>query len=199
MGEAYTRSSQRYQIDPVKKPKDIKTVILGIGNILLGDEGIGVHIIKRLSKEKLPPHVMLIDGSTAGFRLFPVFEEYKNSRFIIIDAVKPINPSAENSYRRNNKDTPSNGEILVIPLEDFYNPDILKHPDEHFISFHQTSLVDVLHLFYLTYKIKVMGYLIGIDISRSMDEGLPLSMELTDKIEEKIPKIIDLVKKYIDQ
>jgi len=62
----------------VKNPKNIKTVVLGVGNILLGDEGIGVHTIKKLQEENLPSSVLVIDGSTAGFRLFPVFETYRN-------------------------------------------------------------------------------------------------------------------------
>ena len=87
----------------MKNPKSIKTVILGIGNILLGDEGIGVHIIKRLQEEKLPPGVLVVDGSTAGFRLFAIFEAYRDSRFIIIDAVKPENSSTETSHNKKQK------------------------------------------------------------------------------------------------
>lgn len=182
----------------MKNPKNIKTVILGIGNILLGDEGIGVHTIKRLQKEKLPPEVILIDGSTAGFRLFSIFEAYRNSRFIIIDAVKTGDTSTGTSSNKKEKNTSSNGNLFVIPLDDFYNTGGSEYPGRDFISFHQTSLVDVLNLFYLAYRIKISGYLIGIDISGSMDDNLTFSMKLTGRIKQKIPKIIDLVKKYIN-
>lgn len=184
----------------MSNPKSIKTVILGIGNILLGDEGIGVHTVKRLQEEKLPPGVLAVDGSTAGFRLFAIFEAYKNSRFIIIDAVKPGGTSAENSHNKNQKGTSPEGGLFVIPLDDFYDTDGSKYPGRDFISFHQTSLVDVLNLFYLAYRIKISGYLIGIDISgeSGTDNGLAFSMKLSSRIEQKIPKIIDLVKKHIN-
>jgi len=48
----------------------------------------GVHTIKKLQEENLPSSVLVIDGSTAGFRLFPVFETYRNCKFIIIDAIR---------------------------------------------------------------------------------------------------------------
>jgi hydrogenase maturation protease len=181
----------------VENPKNIKTVILGIGNILLGDEGIGVHTVKALQKEKLPCDVLAIDGSTAGFRLFSIFDEYKNSRFIIIDALR-IEKSSEETSQVKNKSLSSREGLFVIPLDDFYDPGNFDYPGEGFISFHQTSLVDVLNLFYLSYKVKIRGYLIGVDISESMDSGLSFSMKLSSKIEQKIPTIIDLIKKYIN-
>jgi len=44
-------------------------LILGIGNLLLGDEGVGVHCIKELEKTNLPEKVQLLDGGTGGFHL----------------------------------------------------------------------------------------------------------------------------------
>lgn len=182
----------------MKNPKNIKTVILGIGNILLGDEGVGVHTVKILQKEKLPPDVLVVDGSTAGFRLFSIFDEYKNSRFIIIDALKIEDPSKETSRSKKEKKPSSDEGLFVIPLDDFYNIGDFNYPGRGFISFHQTSLVDVLNLFYLAYKVKIRGYLIGIDISDSIDSGFAFSMKLSSKTEQKIPKIIDLIKKHIN-
>jgi Ni,Fe-hydrogenase maturation factor len=181
----------------VKNPKNIKTVILGIGNILLGDEGVGVHTVKVLQKEKLPPDVLVIDGSTAGFRLFSIFDEYKKSRFIIIDALR-IEKSSEEASQIKNKKSSSREGIFVIPMDDFYRTVGFNHPGEGIISFHQTSLADVLNLYYLAFKVKIRGYLIGIDISESIDSGLPFSMKLSRKIEQKIPTIINLTKKYIN-
>ena len=39
-----------------------KTLILGVGNLLLKDEGVGIHVIRALEKETLPAHVTLMDG-----------------------------------------------------------------------------------------------------------------------------------------
>ncbi len=59
-------------------------LILGIGNFLMGDEGVGVHAIKMLEKEKLPPRVELLDGGTGGFHLMGHLESH--AIVIMIDA-----------------------------------------------------------------------------------------------------------------
>ncbi len=60
------------------------TLILGIGNYLMKDEGIGVHFIDYLEKHPLDMPVDLLDGGTGGFHLLEYFENY--SRVIIVDA-----------------------------------------------------------------------------------------------------------------
>jgi hydrogenase maturation protease len=42
-----------------------RTVVIGVGNLLLRDEGIGIHTVKALQEIGLPPDVKLIDGGTA--------------------------------------------------------------------------------------------------------------------------------------
>jgi hydrogenase maturation protease len=66
----------------VKKNK--KVLILGIGNYLMGDEGIGVHIAERIQKEVLPVGVDVLDGGTGGFHLLEYFEIYDH--IILVDA-----------------------------------------------------------------------------------------------------------------
>lgn len=46
--------------------KRTKTVIVGIGNLLLSDEGLGVHAVRQMSLLELPPDVELLDGGTSG-------------------------------------------------------------------------------------------------------------------------------------
>jgi hydrogenase maturation protease len=166
--------------------------VLGIGNILLGDEGIGVHIAKKLQEEDIPPGVLVIDGSTAGFRLFPLFETYRNCKFIIIDAIRiPRDFCASNEK--------ASTDLYEIPLKDFYDIAGSEYPGTGFISFHQTTLMDVLNLFYLTYGIKIDGYFIGINIKgkSKKDDAFSLSIKLSGTVEKKIPGIIKLVKKNI--
>jgi hydrogenase maturation protease len=57
---------------------------MGIGNYLMADEGVGVHLVERLSARDLPPGVDLLDGGTGGFHLLEYFEQYP--RVILIDA-----------------------------------------------------------------------------------------------------------------
>lgn len=63
----------------------VKTLILGVGNILLGDEGVGVYVARKLQELPLPPGVTVLDGGTAGFGLLPYLEGYE--RIIVVDAV----------------------------------------------------------------------------------------------------------------
>ncbi len=62
------------------------TLMLGVGNLLYGDDAVGVIAVQRLQeRDDLPPEVDVMDGGTAGFGLIPVMAEYQ--RVILIDAV----------------------------------------------------------------------------------------------------------------
>lgn len=59
-------------------------LVLGIGNLLMGDEGVGVHAARRLERSALPPGTEVLDGGTGGFHLLSCFREY--ARIILVDA-----------------------------------------------------------------------------------------------------------------
>lgn len=65
-----------------ERKKDI--LILGIGNILMGDEGVGVHFINELAHHPLPNRVEILDGGTGGFHLLSHLQSYP--RIILVDA-----------------------------------------------------------------------------------------------------------------
>jgi hydrogenase maturation protease len=67
-----------------------KTLVLGLGNVLMGDEGIGVYTVRELEKHLLPPGVDCLDGGTGGFTLLEPLEDA--DRIIIIDAASDGNP-----------------------------------------------------------------------------------------------------------
>jgi len=68
-----------------------KTLILGVGNILLSDDGVGVHVGRRLEEEMaFPPEVEVLDGGTKGMDLLHYLEGV--SRLLIIDAVETGEP-----------------------------------------------------------------------------------------------------------
>ena len=62
------------------------TVILGIGNELLGDEGVGVHALRILRDEELPDQIRCVEAGTAILEILPDLEEA--DRIIILDAMK---------------------------------------------------------------------------------------------------------------
>src|SRR5512133_849584 len=59
-------------------------LVLGIGNVLLGDEGIGVHAVRMLEEKSFPGNIRFLDGGTGGFHLLSVFQQFK--KIILIDA-----------------------------------------------------------------------------------------------------------------
>ena len=67
-----------------------KTLVLGLGNILMGDEGVGVYVIKALEQHTLPIGVECLDGGTGGFSLLEPLENADN--IILIDAAADGNP-----------------------------------------------------------------------------------------------------------
>lgn len=60
-------------------------LVLGIGNILLRDEGVGVRVIEAMREMALPPGVELVDGGTAGADLLDIISDRR--KVIVIDAV----------------------------------------------------------------------------------------------------------------
>lgn len=61
------------------------TLILGIGNLLLGDEGVGVHVARALLQERLPENVTVLEVGTAFLEALPEIE--RADRIIVIDAM----------------------------------------------------------------------------------------------------------------
>lgn len=75
--------------DGVTGPTPI--LLLGVGNLLVGDEGVGVHAVRALETESWPAHVTLLDGGTGGFQLLEYFQSFR--RIILIDATRDGAPA----------------------------------------------------------------------------------------------------------
>jgi len=67
-----------------------KTLVLGLGNILMGDEGIGVHVVRALERRALPEGVECLDGGTGGFTLLEPLQSA--GRVLLVDAAADGNP-----------------------------------------------------------------------------------------------------------
>lgn len=141
------------------------TLVLGVGNLLMRDEGTGVHIANRLQDMELPPDVEVVDGGTGGIDLLYQIEGRK--KVIIIDVVK-ANEHPGTLYRFGADD------IQVTP----------KVP----ISLHDFDLADMLSLADKLGKRPEDVVIIGIE-----PKDMGLGFELSPEIEEQIPGIIELV------
>lgn len=73
---------------PLASPRTV--LVLGVGNVLLGDEGAGVHAVRSMEAEAWPSHVTLLDGGTGGFHLLSLFEEFE--RIVLVDATMDGQP-----------------------------------------------------------------------------------------------------------
>jgi hydrogenase maturation protease len=63
----------------------LRTLVVGIGSLIRGDDGVGIHVIRRLAQPGLPEHVHTLEAGTAGISLLDFVEGY--DRLIIIDAI----------------------------------------------------------------------------------------------------------------
>ncbi len=64
-----------------------KALVLGLGNILLSDEGLGVRVVQRLGESyRFPPEIRVMDGGTLGLDLLPYLEGVDH--LLVIDALE---------------------------------------------------------------------------------------------------------------
>ncbi len=67
-----------------------RTLVLGIGNVLMGDEGVGVEVVRRLQESPLPPGVECLEGGTGSFALLGPMREA--GRILLVDAAADGGP-----------------------------------------------------------------------------------------------------------
>ena len=67
-----------------------KTLVLGLGNVIMGDEGVGVHVVRALEQQPFPENVECLDGGTGGFILLEPLQQAE--RIFLVDATADGNP-----------------------------------------------------------------------------------------------------------
>jgi len=134
-----------------------KTLILGIGNTLMGDEGIGVHVVNSLEKTALPDGVELLDGGTGSFLLLEPMQTA--DKVILIDAT--IDGAKAGSVRR---------------LQPRYSKDYPKT-----LTAHDIGLKDLIDAFYLMGKTPEVT-LFAVSIEDLQDLATEMSPELNNVI-----------------
>ena len=142
------------------------TLIIGCGNILLGDEGIGVHFIQQLEKGEIPAGIELLDGGTGGAELISYIK--KADKVIIVDSIQAKGKSGA-IY----KFTPNDYEQENSPFGS--------------ASLHEISLKDIFATM-KQLKIKKDITIFGIE-----PEVVELKIGLSKKMEELFPKLTNLV------
>lgn len=143
-------------------------LILGLGNILLADEGVGVAVIERLQKHyRLPEGVELLDGGTSGMTLL---DDLRNRDIlIVVDAVRTGKPP---------------GTLVVLKGEQV--PAFFRSK----VSPHQLALSDVLAVLTLTGEKPPQVTLIGVE-PLSLETRLGLSDVVDGCLDTMIGQVID--------
>jgi hydrogenase maturation protease len=107
-----------------KQPSTEKTLILGVGNLIMGDEGFGVHVARRLKEMQLPENVIVEEGGVGGFNLLGSLEGVK--RLIVVDVMTTDLPAGKVCFF---KPGPSFGE-----------------PGKSILSFHQVGVLELVQM-----------------------------------------------------
>ncbi len=149
------------------KPAPVPFLILGVGNTLLGDEGVGVHVIEMMKKMEPLDNTELIDGGTALIELLHLLSN--REKVIVIDAVKCGNePGAVYRF------TPRDVAILK----------------QNQISVHQVGILEALSMAELAGWRPHEVVIFGIEPKR-VDWGLELSPEVASIVPEVIKLIMN--------
>ncbi|MGD8566308.1 MAG: hydrogenase maturation protease [Candidatus Bathyarchaeota archaeon] len=153
----------------------MKTIVLGIGNPILGDDGVGVHVANELKKHINDPNITIDDAITGGMNLLDLILGYDKA--IIIDAVK-----TEDGEK---------GEVKRIPLGDFSTM--------HSCNPHDVSLIEAIEMAKKMGEERIPPEIIVIGV---MMKEIPCEFgeKLSKKIATAVPKAVEMtlneIKKY---
>lgn len=145
-----------------------KILVLGIGNMLIGDEAIGIHVAKALNETKLPANVDVVDGGTGGFHLLSYLQGYK--KIIFVDASLDDRP-----------------EGTVTLIEPKFSSDFPKS-----LSAHDIGLKDLIESASLLGDLPQM-FLVIISIKKFQN----LSLELSSPVLDAVPNAVKLIQQLI--
>lgn len=148
------------------EPVEPTVLVMGIGNILLSDEGVGIRVIEQLQERYIfPDAIQIIDGGTMGLELLPYFEGKRN--IIIVDALSAgFSPGTVTK---------------IIDLPAFFRSRL---------SPHQIGLTDILALASLSEGSPLNVILFGIEPGR-IDTGMEMSPEVKNQISHLSDRVIE--------
>lgn len=157
----------------------MKTAIVGIGNLLMADEGLGVRVIEELERRGISHEADLFDAGTGFFSVISQLASYEN--LVIIDAVRGGRPP---------------GTIYRFELDDNTLREDTARGGESFgaISVHDIGVIRALKLQAMAGRLPEMIVLYGAEPAK-----VELSLEISPPLEPVIEKLADLVVLEIGQ
>lgn len=150
----------------MKQEQARRVLILGIGNILLQDEGLGVRAVERLQERyELPPEVQAIDGGVMGLDLLPYLEGV--SHLLVVDAVQ-MGAEPGTLVRLEGDEIPR-----ALPMK---------------MSLHQVGLQELLFFAQLQETLPPHVVLWGMEPA-SFDPGLDLSPTIASRLDDLVEAV----------
>ena len=148
----------------------MNTLILGVGNLLLSDEAVGVRIVEALGRDyRFAPGIELLDGGTAGMELLEAMAS--RDHIILADAVRSGNPP---------------GTVVTLQGEEI--PTLFGRK----ISPHQLGLADVLSALHMTGESPKRLSLIGVE-PESLEPRIGLTSVVAAAMGEARARILRLL------
>jgi len=147
----------------------VRTLVLGIGNPILGDDGVGFHIAQELAKEIKDENIDVKDTSIDGLNLLELIVGY--DKVIIIDAIMT-----------------DDGEVGGICR---LKPEDIGGPAQSTISAHHLNLLTTIKLGRRLFPKKMPGEVMVLAVG--IQEVTEFTEEMTGKVKEAIPKVVNLV------
>jgi hydrogenase maturation protease len=149
---------------PCKKP--IGVLVLGLGNVLLGDDGLGAAALSRLERGwRIPEGVRLEDGGTLGLSLLGLLADAE--QVIIVDAVRTDDPP---------------GSLVRID-----GADVIDAVRDR-LSVHQVGVADLLD------AARLMDcYPTGVTLLGLVPENIDLAVERSEAIERRIDDLVEAI------
>lgn len=147
-----------------------RLLVMGVGNYLMGDEGVGIHAVQKLIAAGLPDFVDVVDGGTGGFHLLEFFEKYR--KIILVDATLDGNKA---------------GTIRLIKPK--YAADFPKS-----MSTHDIGLRDMMTSLQLLDKLPEI-HLFVVSIEYIQQQGV----EMTPEVEAAMPELLKRVTEKVNE
>ncbi len=146
-----------------------RLLVLGLGNILCGDDGLGAAAVDRLGLRFVPPEgVRLADGGTLGLSLLPYIEDAAD--VILVDAI------------RDGADSPAGAFVRIE--DDEVAPAVRDR-----LSVHQIGVFDLLSSARLCDRFPRRLVLLGL-VPLTLDLGVGLSAPVEARIDELVERIV---------
>ncbi|MBA7614117.1 hypothetical protein ES703_21379 [subsurface metagenome] len=147
----------------------MRTLVLGIGNPILGDDGIGFHIVQELAKEIKDENIDVKDTSVNGLNLLGLIVGY--DKLIVIDAIMTEDEKVGEIYRLK----PRNSSETAWST----------------ISLHHLNLATTIEIGERLFPKEMPGEVIIFAIGAQ--EVTEVTGEMTARVKEAIPRVINLV------